>query len=71
MKEVKQLHYLPYSFPMYSHTIEQNYKQGWEDAKNKCTCNDPTIGYCPVHDGDYGKWKWGENYADYDEYHDE
>ncbi len=32
-----------------------------------CTCEDPTIGYCPEHDGDYGTWKWGQNYEEFDE----
>ena len=36
----------------------------------KCKCypkNSDYPTYCPVHDGDYGKWKYGENYEDWDE----
>lgn len=36
----------------------------------QCKCypeHSSYLTYCPVHDGDYGKWKWGENYGDYDE----
>ncbi len=33
----------------------------------KCTCLDSTMGYCPEHDGDYGKWKYGEQGEEWDE----
>jgi hypothetical protein len=36
-------------------------------AKKYCTCDDHTTDYCPVHTKDYGKWKWGENYEEYDD----
>jgi len=38
--------------------------------KEKCKCypkNSDYPTYCPVHDGDYGTWKWGDNYEDWDE----
>ncbi len=47
--------------------------EGWgkllkdRQREDKCTCEDPTIGYCPEHDGDYGKWKYGEHGEEWDE----
>ncbi len=37
----------------------------------ECTCKETYTDYCPIHDGDYGVWKWGNNYEDYDEEYDE
>ncbi|QGH73100.1 MAG: hypothetical protein [Podoviridae sp. ctviO18] len=38
--------------------------------ENNCRCypehsDYPT--YCPQHDGDYGEWKWGRYFEDWDE----
>jgi hypothetical protein len=33
----------------------------------KCKCNNEDPTYCEIHDGDYGKWKYGEQYEDWDE----
>lgn len=32
-----------------------------------CTCTRNYDTYCPVHHGDYGTWKWGANFGDWDE----
>lgn len=42
-------------------------------SNKKCRCypyhsDYPT--YCPVHDGDYSQWKFGQNGEDFDEYPD-
>ncbi len=33
----------------------------------ECTCNNPDTDYCPIHDDDYGDWKYGENGEEWDE----
>jgi hypothetical protein len=36
-------------------------------TSDHCTCEDKTTDYCPIHDGDYGDWKYGKNREEWDE----
>jgi hypothetical protein len=45
---------------------ENRFLKRWA-IKNGCTCEDKTTDYCPIHDGDYGDWKYGKNREEWDE----